>query len=90
MLSVERARVGTQKNSILKGLFPSRLARKNTIKNKTARIQKRGEKMLSTNPPATAANPVALSELISLKADHNLGTISARKIAAIPQSTFLK
>jgi hypothetical protein len=59
MPSTETVSVGIQNKITLRILFPSRLAAKSSAKNKSARVQKRGEKALPMIPAATAAKPVA-------------------------------
>ena len=82
--------VGIQNKNTLRGLFASRLAAKNNVKNRTARIQNIGENILSTSPPATAPSPVAFCSLMPLKTDQEPGTHSARNIAAIALRMPLK
>jgi hypothetical protein len=80
--SIEITVTGVQNRRILIGLLLSRLAAKNKAKNKTARIQHKGEKKLSSRPPAIAATPVALELLMPLKATTNPGPSTATNIAA--------
>jgi hypothetical protein len=54
MTSTETVSIGIQNNNTPRILFPSRLAAKNSAKNNSARVQKRGEKALHMSPPATA------------------------------------
>ena len=77
--NAETTTVGIQNNKTLKIVLP-RLAAKNNPNNKTATIQNLGEKILSTNRPTTALNPVAFDPLRSGKKLAN----SARNIAANP------
>ena len=80
--SIEIAITGVQNRRILSGLPLSRPAAKNKAKNETARIQNKGEKRLSTKPPATAAKPVALELLIPRRAETSPGPSRATNIAA--------
>jgi hypothetical protein len=83
-LSEQTVKVGIQNKNIRRGLLVSLLAAKSDANIKIARIQNRGEIRLSTNPPATAASPVALVLLVPEKTDHRLGTSSARTVAVKP------
>ena len=71
--SIEIAVTGVQNRRTLSGLLLSLLAAKNKAKNKTARIQNKGEKTLSSKPPTTAARPVALELLIPRNAKNSPG-----------------
>jgi hypothetical protein len=84
MQQAETVKVGIQNNRILRGLFPSLLAATRSAKNETARIQNRGEKKLSRNPPAMAASPVAFEEVNPSNTDPDLGTSSAKITAVNP------
>lgn len=79
---IEIAVTGVQNRRILSGLLLSRLAAKNKAKNKTARIQNKGEKKLSRKPPATAARPVALELLMPRSAKNSPGPSSPTNTAA--------
>jgi len=71
--------VGNQNNATLKIVRP-RLVAKNSANNNSPTIQNLGEKILSTNKPASAAIPVARDRLKYGQAKTN----SAMNIAAIP------
>jgi hypothetical protein len=71
--SIEIAVTGVQNRRILSGLLLTLLAAKNKAKNKTARIQNKGEKKLSSKPPTTAARPVALELLMPPNAKNSSG-----------------
>jgi hypothetical protein len=79
---IEIAVTGVQNRKILSGLLLSRLAAKNKAKNKTARIQNKGEKKLSRKPPTTAARPVALELLMPRSAKNSPGPSSPTNTAA--------
>jgi len=88
--SIEIAVTGVQNRRILSGLLLSRLAAKNKAKNKTARIQNKGEKKLSRKPPTTAARPVALELLIPRSAKNIQGpsrpTNTAANALSVPRT----
>jgi hypothetical protein len=76
--SAETTTAGIQKNNALRIVLP-RLAAKSSPNNKTAKIQNRGDRKLSMNKAASAADPVALDPLRSGQKNAN----SAMNIAPL-------
>lgn len=72
MVKQETVSVGIQNRNTLKGLFPRRLAAKNSQNSNTPTIQNLGEKMFSTSR-ATTAGPVEIRAKQGAKGRIKLG-----------------